>query len=56
VIPPKPENPFTVKRPRQKPLRVMDVPDMELPILPALPEATAPAQVADTQNARTAIH
>jgi len=56
VIPPKPENPFAMKRTFQKPLRVVDVPDLEFPIMPALPEATEPAQVADTQNECTAIH
>ena len=43
VIPPKPKNPFAVKRPRQKPLRVVDAPDLEFPIMPALPAAAKPA-------------
>jgi hypothetical protein len=49
VIPPKPENPFAVKRPRQKPLRVLDMPDLEFPIMPAPSEAAKPAQMEVTQ-------
>jgi len=49
VIPPKPENPFAMKRPHQKPLRVVDVPDMEFPVMPARPENTESAQLIVTQ-------
>ena len=49
VVPSKPENPFAVKRTRQKPLRVVDVPAMEFPIMPARPEKTESAQLIVTQ-------
>jgi len=45
VVPPKPENPFAVKHTRQKPLRVVEVPDLEFPVMPSRPENTESAQL-----------